>query len=70
MTTTHPYIRESEIVTIIEKDLIAARREGRFEDAFHHLDEIFVTHLHTDSEPTRLRCAALMAAPETFQQAA
>jgi hypothetical protein len=54
----------------IESDLVLARRERRFEDALHHLDEIFAIHLHTASEPTRLRCAALMAAPEAFRQAA
>jgi hypothetical protein len=70
MKTINPQSLELDSVAAIEKDLIAARREGRFEDALHHLDEIFVIHLHTESEPTRLRCAALMAAPEIFQQAA
>src|SRR5258706_14331821 len=41
---------EAAILVDIEKDLVAARREGRFEDALHHLDEIFVTHLHTQTK--------------------
>jgi len=59
-----PVRSEAELLADIEKDLVASRREGRFEDALHNLDEIFVMHLHTESEPTRLRCAALLAAPE------
>jgi hypothetical protein len=61
---------EAEILVNIENDLVTARREGRFEDALHHLDEIFVMHLHTESEPTKRRCATLLAAPERLQQAA
>jgi hypothetical protein len=61
---------EAEILVAIENDLVTARREGRFEDALHHLDEIFAIHMHTESEPTRLRCAALLADPETLQKAA
>jgi hypothetical protein len=61
---------EAALLADIENDLVAARREGRFEDALHNLDEIFVIHLHTEKEPTRLRCAALLAAPETLQKAA
>ena len=60
---------EAQTVTEIERDLIAARRESRFEDALHHLDEIFVFHKHTDSDAMRARCAVLLAAPE-LQQAA
>lgn len=61
---------EVETVAAIETDLAAARREGRFEDALHHLDEIFVLHKHTESEPIKARCATLLAAPETLQKAA
>jgi hypothetical protein len=60
MALTHTYIREFETLACIEEDLIAASREDRFEDALHHLDEIFVMHLHTENEPVRRRCAALM----------
>jgi hypothetical protein len=60
---------EAEILADIEADLVSARRESRFEDALHHLDEIFVIHLHTGSEATKSRCAVLLAAPE-LQQAA
>ena len=56
--------RDVSIVSAIEVDLVAARRESRFEDALHHLDEIFVLHMHTDSDAIRSRCAALLAAPE------
>jgi hypothetical protein len=62
--------RDLSIVSVIEVDLVAARRESRFEDALHHLDEIFVLHKHTESDATRVRCAALLAAPETVLQAA
>jgi hypothetical protein len=61
---------EVKHVDEIERELAAARRESRFEDALEHLDEIFVIHLHTESEPTRLRCAAMLAAPEVLQEAA
>jgi hypothetical protein len=60
---------EAEILVNIENDLVAARREGRFEDALHHLDEIFVLRKHTDNDAVRVRCAVLLAAPE-LQQAA
>ncbi len=61
---------EAESVGIIEKDLAAARREGRFEDALHHLDELFVIHKHTESDQVKACCAALLAAPETLQKGA
>jgi hypothetical protein len=61
---------ETESFTAIVTDLGAARREGRFEDALHHLDEIFAIHQHTESAPLRARCAASLAVPETLQQAA
>lgn len=60
---------EAQSVTEIEKDLVAARQQGRFKRALYHLDEIFVMHKHTESEPIRARCAALLAAPE-LQEAA
>jgi hypothetical protein len=61
---------EIKHVDEIERDLAAARRESRFKDALEHLDEIFVIHLHTENEPLRARCAALLAAPETLHKAA
>jgi hypothetical protein len=69
MTSINQNIGANETVTNIETDLVAARREGRFEDALHHLDEIFVFHLHTASDLIRARCAALLSAPETLQVA-
>ncbi|SHH20830.1 hypothetical protein [Bradyrhizobium erythrophlei] len=69
MTSTNLKTRDTETVTNIEKDLVAARRDGRFEDALHHLDEIFVFHKHTESALIRARCAVLLAAPE-LQEAA
>lgn len=54
----------------MEKDLIKARREGRFEEALLCLDEIFVYHKYTEDNAVRARCAALLAAPETFQKVA
>ena len=64
MKTDQAKLSDAEFLAAFEKDLKTARVEGRFEDALHHLDEIFVMHLHTDSEPTKLRCAELLAAPE------
>jgi hypothetical protein len=61
---------EAAMLIDIEKDLVAARRECRFEESLCHLDEIFAIYLHTGSQQLRLRCAALMAAPEPIQQAA
>jgi hypothetical protein len=61
--------RDLSIISAIEVDLATARRESRFEDALHHLDEIFVFHKHADSEMIKARCAVLLAAPE-LQQAA
>jgi hypothetical protein len=61
--------RDIATISAIELDLVGARREGRFEDALHHLDEIFVFHMHTASDLIRARCAALLAAPETLQAA-
>jgi hypothetical protein len=55
---------EFSIISAIESDLVSARREGRFEDALHHLDEIFVMHEHTACEAIRSRCAALLGATE------
>jgi hypothetical protein len=69
MTSTGQNISDTETVTNIEADLAAARREGRFEDALHHLDEIFVFHMHTACDLIRARCAALLSAPETLQAA-
>ena len=63
-------LSETASIIAIEKDLVIARREGRFEEALHHLDEIFVIRLHTESERVRARCAALLAAPEMLQEAA
>ena len=70
MASTNQKTSATETVTNIEKDLVVARREGRFEDALHHLDEIFVFHKHTASAQIRARCAALLSAPETLQKAA
>jgi hypothetical protein len=61
---------EVKHVDEIERDLAAARRERRFKDALEHLDEIFVIHLHTENEPLKARCAAMLAAPEVLQEAA
>jgi hypothetical protein len=44
---------EIESFTAIVTDLGAARREGRFDDALHHLAEIFVIHQHTESAPLK-----------------
>jgi hypothetical protein len=60
---------EAQTIAAIEKDLVSARREGRFEDALHHLDEIFVLHKHTETDAVKAHCAALLAAPETLQAA-
>lgn len=62
--------REQSIISAIEIDLAVARREGRFEDVLHHLDEIFVVHEHTDCDEAKARCVVLLAAPETALQAA
>jgi len=62
--------RDLSIISAIELDLVAARREGRFEDALHHLDEIFVLHKHTESNAAKVHCAALLSAPEKAMQAA
>jgi pentatricopeptide repeat protein len=61
---------ENEMVTRIEKDLSAARREGRFDDALYYFEEMLAVHMNTESEPVKARCAALLAAPETLQRAA
>jgi hypothetical protein len=60
----------AKILIKVEKDLAAARREGRFEDVLLDLQEIFVMYELTESEPVKARCAALLAAPETLQKAA
>jgi hypothetical protein len=62
--------RDVSTLSAIEIDLVSARREGRFEDALHHLDEILVMHKHADCDAIRSRCAALLAAPELVVQAA
>ena len=62
MKTINPKILEVESVAAIEKDLAAARRVGRFEDVLFHLGELVAVHMHTESEPLRLRCAQLLAA--------
>jgi hypothetical protein len=61
---------EVKHVEEIERDLAVARREGRFEEALEHLDEIFVTYIHTEDKPLKARCAALLAAPEILHKAA
>jgi len=53
---------EAESVAAIEIDLTAARRDERFADAVFHLEELMAVHMHTNSEPLRLRCAQLLAA--------
>jgi hypothetical protein len=70
MTKANRIMSDTKTLNNIEKDLVAARREGRFEDALHHLDEIFVCHKHAESHELKARCAALLAAPETLQKAA
>jgi len=70
MSKASRIINDAKTLNDIEKDLVSARREGRFEDALHHLDEIFVLHMHAESYPIKARCAALLAAPETLQKAA
>jgi hypothetical protein len=62
--------RDLFIISAIEVDLVAARRESRFEDALSCLDEILVHHKHTESDAVKARCAALLAAPEMLMQAA
>jgi hypothetical protein len=69
MTSTNQNTHDDETITNIETDLVTARREGRFEDALHHLDELFVFHMHTASDRIKARCAALLSAPETLQAA-
>jgi hypothetical protein len=61
---------ESEWVAKMEKDLAAARREGRFDDMLDDLGEILGIHMNTESETIKARCAALLCAPETLQKAA
>jgi hypothetical protein len=70
MTKANRVMNDAKTLNNIEKDLVTARREGRFEDSLHHLDEIFVLHMHAESDPIKARCAALLAAPETLQKAA
>jgi hypothetical protein len=70
MTHASQKTNAAKILTKIEKDLAAARREGRFEDVLLDLQEIFVMYGFTESEPVKTRCAALLAAPETLQKAA
>jgi hypothetical protein len=62
--------RAFSIISAIEIDLVSARREGRFEDALHHLDEIFAVHKHTECDEARARCVVLLSAPETLQHMA
>jgi hypothetical protein len=52
---------EVKHVDEIERDLALSRREGRFEDVLDHLDEIFVMHMHTESDAVKLRCAAILS---------
>jgi len=53
---------EIESFAAIVTELGVARREGRFEDALFHLEEILAVHTHTESNPLRARCAELLAA--------
>jgi hypothetical protein len=55
--------KELEMISRIEDDMKAARRQSRFEDMLHHLDEIFVFYLHADNDTIRARCAAVLAGP-------
>ena len=61
---------ETEMVAGVENDLIAARRESRFEDALFHLGELVAVHTNTEDGSLRARCATLLSAPETVQKAA
>jgi hypothetical protein len=61
---------ENEGVTKCAKALVAARREGRFDDMLDELGEILGIHVNTESEAVKARCAALLAAPEPLQKAA
>jgi hypothetical protein len=72
MTTAEARRSKNETKTLnrIEQDLASARVGGRFEDALHYLDEVFVLHKHTESAAVKAHCAALLAAPETLQKAA
>ena len=54
--------RELSLLSAIEVDLAAARRESRFEDALNCLDEIFVHHKLTESDAVKSRCAELLRA--------
>ncbi|MGY4414880.1 hypothetical protein ACVWW4_006616 [Bradyrhizobium sp. LB7.1] len=56
--------RDVSALAAIESDLVSARRERRFEDVLHHLDEVFVMHKHTACGAIRTRCAALLGASD------
>lgn len=58
------------IIFAIEVDLVAARRESRFEDVLSCLEEILVHHKFTESDTVKSRCAALLAAPEVLNKVA
>jgi hypothetical protein len=70
MKSANQKTNAAKILTKIEKDLAAARREGRFEDALLDLQEIFVMYGFTESEAVKARCAALLSAPEMLPKAA
>jgi hypothetical protein len=70
MKSANQKTNAAKILTRVEKNLAAARREGRFEDALLDLQEILVMYELTESEPVKARCAALLAAPETLRKAA
>ena len=61
---------ELQILDAVQADLQASRRQGRFEDVLLCVEEIFVMHKFTESAAVKVRCAALLSAPEVRQQAA
>jgi len=52
--------RDLSIISAIEVDLAAARRESRFEDVLYCLDEILVHHKYTESAAVKSRCADVL----------
>jgi hypothetical protein len=51
-----------QLISAIEINLSAARRERRFEDVLDCLDEIFVHHKHNSNEAVKNRCAEILQA--------
>lgn len=45
----------------IRTDLVAAVKAAAQEDIEHHLDELFILRLHTESDRLKLACTAVIA---------